>query len=47
MVGDVIKLIWILDIFFWNVKVVKYYKVIRENMRIKIHGDGNVYFSMR
>ena len=47
MAGDATKLIWTPDTFFWNVKVAKYHRVTRENMRIKIHGDGKVYFSTR
>ena len=47
MAGDATKMIWTPDTFFWNVKAAKYHKVTRENMRIKIHGDGNVYFSTR
>ena len=47
MAGDATKLIWTPDTFFWNVKAAKYHKVTRENMRIKIHGDGKVYFSTR
>lgn len=47
MAGDATKMIWTPDTFFWNVKSAKYHRVTRENMRIKIHGDGKVYFSTR
>ncbi|XP_078354682.1 gamma-aminobutyric acid receptor subunit beta-3-like [Oculina patagonica] len=47
MAGDATKMIWTPDTFFWNVKAAKYHRVTRENMRIKIHGDGKVYFSTR
>ncbi|XP_073239656.1 gamma-aminobutyric acid receptor subunit beta-2-like [Porites lutea] len=45
MAGDATQMIWTPDTFFWNVKAAKYHGVTRENMRIKIHGDGKVYFS--
>lgn len=45
--ADPTKLFWIPDTYFWNVKDAKYHYVTRENMRIKISPNGEVYFSTR
>ncbi len=41
------NLIWTPDTYFWNVKNAKYHYVTRENMRLRISSDGEIYFSTR
>ncbi|XP_068708924.1 gamma-aminobutyric acid receptor subunit beta-2-like isoform X1 [Montipora foliosa] len=47
MAADPTKLFWTLDTYFWNVKDAKYHYVTRENMRVKISPDGEIYYSTR
>jgi len=47
MAADPTKLFWTPDTYFWNVKDAKYHFVTRENMRVKISPDGEVYYSTR
>lgn len=47
MAADPTKLFWTPDTYFWNVKDAKYHHVTRENMRVKISPDGEVYYSTR
>lgn len=47
MAADPTKLFWTPDTYFWNVKDAKYHFVTRENMRVKISPDGEIYFSTR
>ncbi|XP_031573467.1 gamma-aminobutyric acid receptor subunit rho-1-like [Actinia tenebrosa] len=47
MAADATKIFWTPDTYFVNVKSSKYHHVTRENMRVKISPDGNVYFSTR
>lgn len=39
--------LWTPDTYFWNMKHAKYHYVTRENMRLKISSDGEIYFSTR
>lgn len=47
MAADPTKLFWTPDTYFWNVKDAKYHHVTRENMRVKISPDGEIYYSTR
>lgn len=47
MAADPTKLFWTPDTYFWNVKDAKYHYVTRENMRVKISPDGEIYYSTR
>ncbi|XP_015762468.1 PREDICTED: gamma-aminobutyric acid receptor subunit beta-2-like [Acropora digitifera] len=47
MAYDPTSLIWTPDTYFWNVKHAKYHRVTRENMRVRISADGEIYFSTR
>lgn len=47
MAADPTKLFWTPDTYFWNVKDAKYHFVTRENMRVKISPDGEIYYSTR
>lgn len=47
MAADPTKLFWTPDTYFWNVKDAKYHSVTRENMRVKISPDGEIYYSTR
>lgn len=47
MAADPTKLFWTPDTYFWNVKDAKYHHVTRENMRVKISPNGEIYYSTR
>ncbi|CAH3187720.1 unnamed protein product [Porites evermanni] len=47
MAADPTELFWTPDTYFWNVKDAKYHFVTRENMRVKISPDGEIYYSTR
>ena len=47
MAFDPTNVFWTPDTYFWNVKHAKYHYVTRENMRVRISADGEIYFSTR